>query len=44
MLDLKYDQLLISLTERIDNDDKNRYFIALSGPPASGKSTPYLKN
>ena len=39
MLDLKYDQLLISLTERIDNDDKNRYFIALSGPPASGKST-----
>ena len=39
MLDLIYDQLLISITERIDNDDKNRYFIALSGPPASGKST-----
>ncbi len=39
MLDLTYDQLLISITERIDNDDKNRYFIALSGPPASGKST-----
>ena len=39
MLDLIYDQLLISITKRIDNDDKNRYFIALSGPPASGKST-----
>ena len=39
MLDLIYDQLLISITERIDNDDKSRYFIALSGPPASGKST-----
>ena len=39
MLDVIYDQLLISITERIDNDYKNRYFIALSGPPASGKST-----
>ena len=39
MLDLIYDQLLISITERIDKSDKNRYFIALSGPPASGKST-----
>ena len=39
MLGLIYDQLLISITERIDNDDKSRYFIALSGPPASGKST-----
>ena len=39
MLDLIYDQLLISITKRIDNDDENRYFIALSGPPASGKST-----
>ena len=29
----------MSITERIDNDYKNRYFIALSGPPASGKST-----
>ena len=39
MLDVIYDQLLMSITERIDNDYKNRYFIALSGPPASGKST-----
>ena len=36
---LMYDQLLISITEHIDNHDQNRYFIALSGPPASGKST-----
>ena len=39
MSGLMYDQLLISITEHIDNHDKNRYFIALSGPPASGKST-----
>ena len=36
---LSYDQLIISVSDHIDNDDKNRYFIALSGPPASGKST-----
>jgi len=30
---------MISVTDHIDNNDKNRYFIALSGPPASGKST-----
>ena len=39
MSGLTYDQLIISVTDHIDNDDKNRYFIALSGPPASGKST-----
>ena len=26
-------------SDNIDKNDKNRYFIALSGPPASGKST-----
>ena len=39
MSGLTYDQLIISVTDHIDNNDKNRYFIALSGPPASGKST-----
>ena len=39
MSGLTYDQLMISVTDHIDNNDKNRYFIALSGPPASGKST-----
>ena len=39
MSGLTYNQLLLSVTDHIDNDDKNRYFIALSGPPASGKST-----
>ena len=34
-----YDELLRSIADQIDNDDKNRYFMALSGPPASGKST-----
>ena len=34
-----YDQLLRSITDQIDNDNKKRYFLALSGPPASGKST-----
>ena len=39
MSDLSYNELLIKLLENIKNDLKNRYFIALSGPPASGKST-----
>ncbi len=39
MSGLTYNQLIISVTDHIDNNDKNRYFIALSGPPASGKST-----
>ena len=39
MSGLTYDQLIISVTDNIDKNDKNRYFIALSGPPASGKST-----
>ena len=39
MSGLTYNQLLLSVTDHIDNNDKNRYFIALSGPPASGKST-----
>ena len=39
MSGLTYNQLIISVTDHIDNIDKNRYFIALSGPPASGKST-----
>ena len=39
MSDLNYNELLIKLLENHKNDLKNRYFIALSGPPASGKST-----
>ena len=39
MSDLNYNELLIKLLENLKNDSKNRYFIALSGPPASGKST-----
>ena len=39
MSGLTYNQLMISVTDHIDNNDKNRYFIALSGPHASGKST-----
>ena len=39
MSGLTYDQLIISVIDSIDKNDKNRYFIALSGPPASGKST-----
>ena len=39
MSDLSYNDLLINLLDNIKNDLKNRYFIALSGPPASGKST-----
>ena len=39
MSGLTYNQLLLSVSDQIDNNDKNRYFIALSGPPASGKST-----
>ena len=39
MSGLTYNQLLLSVTDHIDNNDKIRYFIALSGPPASGKST-----
>ena len=36
---LMYDELLSSITDQIDNYVKKRYFMALSGPPASGKST-----
>ena len=36
---LNYNELLIKLLDNLKNDLKNRYFIALSGPPASGKST-----
>ena len=39
MSGLTYDQLIISVTNHIDDNNKTRYFIALSGPPASGKST-----
>ena len=39
MSDLNYNELLIKLIDNLKNDLKNRYFIALSGPPASGKST-----
>ena len=39
MSDLNYNKLLIKLLDNLKNDLKNRYFIALSGPPASGKST-----
>ena len=39
MLDVNYNELLIKLLDNLKNDLKNRYFIALSGPPASGKST-----
>lgn len=39
MSDLNYNELLIKLLDSLKNDLKNRYFIALSGPPASGKST-----
>ena len=39
MSGLTYDQLIISVTDHIDNNNKTRYFIALSGRPASGKST-----
>ena len=39
MSDLNYNELFIKLLDNLKNDLKNRYFIALSGPPASGKST-----
>ena len=39
MSDVNYNELLIKLLDNLKNDLKNRYFIALSGPPASGKST-----
>ena len=39
MSELNYNELLIKLLDKIKNDHKHRYFIALSGPPASGKST-----
>ena len=39
MSDVNYYELLIKLLDNLKNDLKNRYFIALSGPPASGKST-----
>ena len=39
MNQLNYNELLAILSYNLDNTDKNRYFISLSGPPASGKST-----
>ena len=40
MKNLDYNELLSILTYNLDqNNLKNRYFIALAGPPASGKST-----
>ena len=40
MKTLDYNELLSILTYNLDqNNSQNRYFIALSGPPASGKST-----
>ena len=39
MSDLNYSELLIKLFDKLKNNSKYRYFIALSGPPASGKST-----
>tara|TARA_Y100000996_G_scaffold397610_1_gene364800 strand:- start:282 stop:911 length:630 start_codon:yes stop_codon:yes gene_type:complete len=39
MTKLNYDELLNILGQNLDNNDNQRYFIALSGAPASGKST-----
>mgnify|MGYP003315391866 CR=1 FL=1 len=39
MSDLNYSEVLIKLFDKLKNNSKHRYFIALSGPPASGKST-----
>ncbi len=39
MRKLNYSELLETLIKQLDNYFTNRYFIALSGPPASGKST-----
>ena len=39
MNQLNYNELLAILSYNLDNTDKNRYFISLSWPPASGKST-----
>jgi pantothenate kinase len=39
MNQLNYNELLTILSYNLDNTDKNRYFISLAGPPASGKST-----
>ena len=39
MNQLNYNELLAILSHNLDNTDKKRFFISLSGPPASGKST-----
>ena len=39
MTKLNYQELIKKLDQDIQQSDKNRYFIAISGPPASGKST-----
>ena len=39
MTGFSYDQLLDIIADNVENSDNNRYFIALSGPLASGKST-----
>ena len=39
MSGFSYDQLLDLISTNINDCGKKRYFIALSGPPASGKST-----
>ena len=39
MTKLNYQELIEKLDQDIQKSNKNRYFIAISGPPASGKST-----
>ena len=39
MTKLNYRELIEKLDQDIHKSNKNRYFIAISGPPASGKST-----
>ena len=39
MIKLNYQELIKKLDQDIQQSNKNRYFIAISGPPASGKST-----
>ena len=39
MIKLNYQELIKKLDQDVQKSNKNRYFIAISGPPASGKST-----
>ena len=43
MTKLNYQELIEKLDQDIQKSNKNRYFIAISGPPASGKALP-LRN